>query len=129
MRCFSSVTVCLTILAAWMISPVCTVQAQTQVQEHPETQVQEQPETVADSTIHPEIWPKTSGPIAVDADLEKRIDFLLFEMSLRQKVGQIIQADIGSIKPEDLKKYPLGSVLNGGNSAPDGNNRSNQRRG
>ena len=116
MRCFSSVTVCLTILAAWMISPVCTVQAQTQVQE--------QPETVADSTIHPEIWPKTSGPIAVDADLEKRIDFLLFKMSLRQKVGQIIQADIGSIKPEDLKKYPLGSVLNGGNSAPDGNNRS-----
>lgn len=112
----SPVTFCLTILTAWIISSVCTVEAQTEVLE--------QSAAVADSTIHPEIWPKTSSPIAVDADLEKRIDGLLSEMTLRQKVGQIIQADIGSIKPEDLKKYPLGSILNGGNSAPNGNNRS-----
>ena len=39
-------------------------------------------------------------------------------MSLREKVGQMIQADTASIKPEDLKQYPLGSILAGGNSPP-----------
>lgn len=116
MRCFSPVNFGLVVFAALIVAPVLTVEAQTQVAQ--------QPETVADSTIHPEIWPKTSSPIAVDAELEKRIDGLLSKMTLRQKVGQIIQADIGSIKPEDLKTYPLGSILNGGNSAPSGNNRS-----
>ena len=36
---------------------------------------------------------------------------------LEEKVGQIIQADIASITPEDLRTYPLGSILAGGNSA------------
>ncbi|MBS0418120.1 MAG: exo 1,3/1,4-beta-D-glucan glucohydrolase [Proteobacteria bacterium] len=45
-------------------------------------------------------------------------------LSLEEKVGQLIQADIGSIKPEDLAQYPLGSILAGGNAAPDGNVRS-----
>ncbi|RYY40886.1 MAG: glycoside hydrolase family 3 protein, partial [Sphingomonadales bacterium] len=39
-------------------------------------------------------------------------------MSLEQKVGQMIQGDIGNVKPEDLRKYPLGSILAGGNSPP-----------
>ncbi len=39
-------------------------------------------------------------------------------MTPEQKVGQLIQADIGSITPNDLRHYPLGSILNGGNSAP-----------
>lgn len=116
MRCFSPATFCFGVLFGLIVCPVWTVEAQTQVLE--------QAAKVADSTVHPEIWPKTSGPIAADPALEKRIDGLLAKMTLRQKVGQIIQADIGTIKPEDLKKYPLGSILNGGNSAPDGNNRS-----
>lgn len=49
---------------------------------------------------------------------------IMSRMTLREKVGQVIQADIGSITIEDLKKYPLGSLLNGGNSAPNENNRS-----
>ncbi len=116
MRCFSPVAFCLAMFSVLMFSPSRKLEAQTQVLE--------QSDKVADSTIHPELWPQTSSPIAVDADLEKRIDDLLSKMTLRQKVGQTIQADIGSIKPEDLKKYPLGSILNGGNSAPGGNNRS-----
>ncbi|WP_312686985.1 glycoside hydrolase family 3 protein, partial [Brevundimonas nasdae] len=38
--------------------------------------------------------------------------------------GQIIQADIASITPEDLARYPIGSILAGGNSSPDGNERA-----
>ena len=73
------------------------------------------------SRVHPERWPKVSSPFRHDAELESRIDELLSVMTLRQKVGQLIQADIGSITPEDLRRYPLGSILNGGNSGPGGN--------
>ena len=41
-------------------------------------------------------------------------------MTSAQKVGQLIQADIDSITPDDLAHYPLGSVLSGGNSSPHG---------
>ncbi|MEZ5954675.1 MAG: glycoside hydrolase family 3 N-terminal domain-containing protein [Hyphomonas sp.] len=41
-------------------------------------------------------------------------------MTLAQKVGQVVQADIASVTPEEVQAYHLGSVLNGGNSAPDG---------
>jgi beta-glucosidase len=40
-------------------------------------------------------------------------------MTLDQKVGQLIQPDIGSVTPDDLLHFPLGSILNGGNSSPD----------
>ena len=38
--------------------------------------------------------------------------------TLEQKVGQVIQADNGSITPAEVKQYRLGSILSGGNSAP-----------
>ena len=43
---------------------------------------------------------------------------LLSRLTPAKKVGQLIQADIGSITPDDLRHYPLGSILNGGNSSP-----------
>ena len=39
-------------------------------------------------------------------------------MSLEDKVGQMIQADIASISPAELRTYKLGSILAGGNAAP-----------
>jgi beta-glucosidase len=41
-------------------------------------------------------------------------------MTLEEKVGQVVQADIASVTPDDVRTYHLGSVLNGGNSAPGG---------
>lgn len=46
---------------------------------------------------------------------------LLARMSLEHKVAQLIQPDIGSITPDDVREYRFGSVLNGGNSGPGGN--------
>ncbi|HCO45207.1 MAG TPA: 1,4-beta-D-glucan glucohydrolase, partial [Erythrobacter sp.] len=51
---------------------------------------------------------------------EARVQAILARMTLEQKVGQIIQADIASVTPEDVRRYRLGSVLNGGNSGPGG---------
>ncbi len=68
--------------------------------------------------VHPKLWPKLRPGLARDAALEARLDTLLARMTPEQKVGQLIQADIGSITPDDLRHYPLGSILNGGNSSP-----------
>jgi beta-glucosidase len=65
-------------------------------------------------------WPEVSWPLAADPALEKRIDELLATMTVEEKVGQLVQGDIASITPEDVRKYRLGSVLAGGNSDPGG---------
>ena len=41
-------------------------------------------------------------------------------MSIEAKVGQVVQADIDSVTPAEVRQYQLGSVLNGGNSGPGG---------
>jgi beta-glucosidase len=74
------------------------------------------PEVAA--VIHPHLWPKQPAALARDAELEARVEALLARMTPAQKAGQLVQADIGSITPDDLHHYPLGSVLNGGNSSP-----------
>ena len=77
-----------------------------------------------DSLAHPHLWPQAHSVGLVDARTERFIDDLMAHMSPEEKVGQMIQADIASIKPDDLRSYPLGSVLAGGNSPPlSGNDR------
>ena len=63
------------------------------------------------------IW-STLDPLPLDPEIEAQIDDILPKLTLEQKVGQVIQGDTGSLTPEDVKKYRLGSVLSGGNSAP-----------
>jgi beta-glucosidase len=62
---------------------------------------------------HPALWPTAHSTGLVDPATEARITALMAGMSLEEKVGQMIQADIGSITPEDLRHYPLGSILAG----------------
>lgn len=71
----------------------------------------------APGTIDPAIWPELK-PAPLDTAIEARITSIMAQMTLEQKVGQILQADSASVTPEDVKKYRLGSVLSGGNSAP-----------
>ncbi|MDZ4350568.1 MAG: glycoside hydrolase family 3 N-terminal domain-containing protein [Xanthomonadaceae bacterium] len=63
------------------------------------------------------VWGPQIQPTA-DPQLETRIQSILERMSLEQKVGQIIQAEIQHATPEDVQRYGLGSVLNGGGSFP-----------
>ena len=48
------------------------------------------------------------------------VNNLIKTMSIEEKVGQVIQADLDFIEPSDLRNYPIGSVLNGGNTSPRG---------
>jgi len=78
------------------------------------------------ATANPALWPTAATPPAItNAKTESEISALLSRMTVEQKVGQLIQADISSIKPGDLARYPLGSILAGGNSGPYGDERAN----
>jgi beta-glucosidase len=72
------------------------------------------------SVANPAIWPEVKSPVATDPAIESRITDLLSRMSIEQKVGQIIQGVLASTTPQDMYTYHLGSVFNGGNSAPGG---------
>lgn len=79
----------------------------------------------ANGMAHPSLWPVAASPAAItDPKTEAAIDALLARMTPEEKVGQLIQADISSITPQDLAHYPLGSILAGGNSGPYGNERA-----
>ncbi|MEM9664726.1 MAG: glycoside hydrolase family 3 N-terminal domain-containing protein [Bacteroidota bacterium] len=75
-------------------------------------------------TIQPANWPVTSGGLAIDSDIEARIDALMAQMSVEEMVAQTIQADLTTVTPEDVRTYRLGSILNGGNSDPYGDIRA-----
>jgi beta-glucosidase len=72
------------------------------------------------AAVHPEIWPSPKWPLEKDAAIEEKVASLLKKMTVEEKVGQVIQGDIASLTPADMKQYHLGSVLNGGGSAPGG---------
>ncbi|MHA6718074.1 glycoside hydrolase family 3 protein [Sphingomonas sp. RS6] len=80
----------------------------------------QQAPTTLSTTAHPDKWPAAKSPGLIDPATEKFVTDLMAKMTLEEKVGQMIQADIGSIKPEDLATYPLGSILAGGSSPPIG---------
>lgn len=65
-------------------------------------------------------WPEVTWPLAADPALEKRITDLMAGMTVEDKVGQLVQGDIASVTPDDVRHYRLGSILAGGNSDPGG---------
>jgi beta-glucosidase len=75
-------------------------------------------------SIDPQNWPYQQPAVARDAAIEQRVSALLARMTLKEKVGQVIQADILAVTPQQVHDYRLGSILNGGNSAPGGDNRT-----
>ena len=71
----------------------------------------------------PARWPSPASP-PLDPAVESFVTDLMSRMSLEQKVGQVIQAELGSVTPADVRRYHLGSVLNGGGSTPNDNKRA-----
>lgn len=66
-------------------------------------------------------WPVLTSAVAPDPAVEARIDALLAKMTLEHKVGQQMQPELRQITPEDIKKYHVGAVLNGGGAFPGDN--------
>jgi len=55
--------------------------------------------------------------------IEAKVDALLAQMTLEEKIGQMVQADLLALPDNsDITKYGLGSVLSGGGSDPKAGN-------
>ncbi|WP_137862519.1 MULTISPECIES: glycoside hydrolase family 3 protein [unclassified Sphingomonas] len=67
---------------------------------------------------HGQDWPALRSPTAPDAAMEARIAGIVRGMTLEQKIGQMTQADIRSITPDEVRRHYIGSVLNGGGAWP-----------
>ncbi len=68
--------------------------------------------------------PRSASAAAAPVVAADTPESLLARMSLEHKVAQIIQPDIGSITPADMRRYRFGTILNGGNSGPYGNDKA-----
>jgi beta-glucosidase len=65
-------------------------------------------------------WPAVNSVVTEDVDAT--VGFILAEMTTAEKVGQMVQAEIGGISIDQVREYDLGSVLNGGGTWPKGKN-------
>src|SRR5580658_7550596 len=59
------------------------------------------------------------GAALDDLKIEKQVDALLAQMTLDEKIGQMVQVDSSAlINKNDIANYFIGSVLSGGDSDP-----------
>src|SRR5215210_76060 len=83
-----------------------------------------QPPATVESTEAPLVVTETLGPAMYNDSsqpVEKRIEDLLARMTLEEKIGQMTQVEKDSIKPGDITKYFIGSILSGGGGSPSEN--------
>ena len=64
-----------------------------------------------------DVWPVRPAATP-DPALEAKVEKLLAGLTLKQKIGQMTQAEIQTITPAQMREYAIGSVLNGGGSWP-----------
>jgi beta-glucosidase len=71
-----------------------------------------------------DIWPRLDIEVKQSAQDEARVKALLADMTLEQKIAQMIQPEIRDISIDDMRKYGFGSYLNGGGAFPNNNKHS-----
>jgi len=69
-------------------------------------------------------WPHVGSPLRPDPAMEARITKLLAAMSDEDKVAQIVQPDLASVSVAEMHQYHFGSILTGGNSGPNNNDKA-----
>lgn len=73
-------------------------------------------------------WQASANPLDPSSPSERAVagavEACLRRLTVEQKVGQMIQAEIANATPEDVAEFALGSVLNGGGSFPGGDKRA-----
>lgn len=60
----------------------------------------------------------TTAIASAPGGVEARVDALMERLTLEQKVAQMIQGEIRHMTPADVRRYGIGSVLNGGGAFP-----------
>ena len=57
----------------------------------------------AEQKTNIKLWPSAESPIKDSAEFNAKLETILQKMTLEEKVGQIMQAEIQSVTPEDIK--------------------------
>ncbi len=70
---------------------------------------------------HLALWPQAKSPVGLNPVIETKIDAILKQMSVEEKVGQTLQPEWKSITPDEMRDYHIGSIENGGGAVPGGN--------
>ncbi len=70
------------------------------------------------ATTEASLWPQVQSAVKKDPAIEAKITELLGQLTLEQKVGQLIQPELRQVTPADITEYSVGSILNGGGSFP-----------
>jgi len=66
-------------------------------------------------------WPEIESVIGKDEKQEQAISQMLAQMTLAEKIGQMVQPELYSITPEEAQEYKIGSILNGAGVWPKDN--------
>lgn len=66
-------------------------------------------------------WPLINSAVEKDEAIETEIAVILAQMTLEEKVGQMVQPNLLEVTPSEAKQYKLGSLLNGGGAWPNNN--------
>ena len=74
------------------------------------------PEPTATNTASSVVTPTDSSQ-----PVDTRVEDLLKQMTLDEKIGQMTQVEKNSIRPGDITKYFIGSILSGGGGSPTNN--------
>lgn len=61
---------------------------------------------------------ETCDQLPEEPTIDEQVLEILFDMSLDEKVGQMVQAERSSVTPTDVSTYYIGSILSGGGSHP-----------
>ncbi|MFT7561024.1 MAG: beta-glucosidase [Flavobacteriales bacterium] len=82
------------------------------------TQTSKQSATAAPIKTNVQLWPQITSEVPQLAEQEQAIATLVAQMSVEQKVAQMIQPDIRWITVEDMRRYGFGSYQSGGGAYP-----------
>lgn len=69
-------------------------------------------------------WPALRSDIGIDPVVEEDIRHILAQMTVEEKVGQMIQPDLDELTAQDVRDYRIGSALNGAGRWPEGDRRA-----
>lgn len=72
-------------------------------------------------------WPARKATGKLDPATEAKIARIVAGMTLEQKVGQMTQAEIRYVTPDQVRKFYIGTILNGGGAWPEMNKQASAR--
>lgn len=77
--------------------------------------------------VYHEDWPRVNSRVGKDPEAEQYIRDIISQMTVEEKIGQMIQPDLREVTADEITEYKLGSLLNGGGAFPNDNKYASAR--